>query len=64
VRVELADGQFEGMACDVTPEGHLVVETGGAKRTVIAGDVIHLRPGAAAPPHPGADRPTTRIQRI
>ncbi|MBF6554704.1 MAG: biotin--[acetyl-CoA-carboxylase] ligase [Acidimicrobiales bacterium] len=44
VRVELADGRFEGTACAVTPEGHLVVETGGARRTVVAGDVVHVRP--------------------
>jgi BirA family biotin operon repressor/biotin-[acetyl-CoA-carboxylase] ligase len=52
VRVELADGRFEGVACDVTPEGHLVVETAGTTRTVIAGDVIHVRPGGAAPDAP------------
>ena len=44
VRVELAHEQFEGTATDVTPHGHLVVEVGGDHRTVIAGDVIHLRP--------------------
>jgi BirA family transcriptional regulator, biotin operon repressor / biotin---[acetyl-CoA-carboxylase] ligase len=43
VRVELADSRFEGTACAVTPEGHLVVETGGARRTVVAGDVVHVR---------------------
>jgi BirA family transcriptional regulator, biotin operon repressor / biotin---[acetyl-CoA-carboxylase] ligase len=53
VRVELADGAFEGVACDVTPEGHLVVETAGTTRTVIAGDVVHVRPGGAAPGSPG-----------
>jgi BirA family transcriptional regulator, biotin operon repressor / biotin---[acetyl-CoA-carboxylase] ligase len=46
VRVDLADGQsFEGIATDVTPEGHLVVATGDRPRTVVAGDVIHVRPG-------------------
>jgi BirA family biotin operon repressor/biotin-[acetyl-CoA-carboxylase] ligase len=45
VRVELVGGRFEGIARDVTPEGHLVVEVGGERRTVIAGDVVHLRPG-------------------
>jgi BirA family biotin operon repressor/biotin-[acetyl-CoA-carboxylase] ligase len=44
VRVELAHEQFEGTATDVTAEGHLVVEVGGEHRTVIAGDVVHLRP--------------------
>ncbi len=45
VRVELADATFEGRAVDVTPEGHLVVQVeGGGIRTVVAGDVIHVRP--------------------
>jgi BirA family biotin operon repressor/biotin-[acetyl-CoA-carboxylase] ligase len=43
VRVELADGSFEGVATDVTGQGHLVVETDGAARTVVSGDVVHLR---------------------
>jgi BirA family biotin operon repressor/biotin-[acetyl-CoA-carboxylase] ligase len=58
VGVELADSRFEGTACAVTSEGHLVVDTGGSRRTVVAGDVVHLRPpgqrhgalGAAADP--------------
>ncbi len=45
VRVELADERFEGTATDVTSEGHLIVDTGAARRTVIAGDVVHVRPG-------------------
>ena len=46
VRVDLADGHwFEGVATDVTPEGHLVVATGDRPLTVVAGDVIHVRPG-------------------
>jgi BirA family biotin operon repressor/biotin-[acetyl-CoA-carboxylase] ligase len=45
VRVELADDRFEGTATDVTREGHLVVAVGDATRTVIAGDVVHVRPG-------------------
>jgi BirA family biotin operon repressor/biotin-[acetyl-CoA-carboxylase] ligase len=44
VTVELADSRFEGTARDVTPEGHLVVEAGGGRRTVVAGDVVHVRP--------------------
>jgi len=44
VRVELAAGQLEGTATDVTDEGHLVVATGDGPRTVVAGDVVHLRP--------------------
>jgi BirA family biotin operon repressor/biotin-[acetyl-CoA-carboxylase] ligase len=44
VRIELADSMFEGQAVDITPEGHLVVDTGGGLRTVVAGDVVHVRP--------------------
>jgi BirA family biotin operon repressor/biotin-[acetyl-CoA-carboxylase] ligase len=53
VRVELVDGVFEGQAVDLTPEGHLVVETGGARRTVLAGDVVHLRAGSGTTPSSG-----------
>jgi BirA family biotin operon repressor/biotin-[acetyl-CoA-carboxylase] ligase len=46
VRVDLADDRsFEGLATDVTPEGHLVVATDDGWRTVVAGDVVHVRPG-------------------
>jgi BirA family biotin operon repressor/biotin-[acetyl-CoA-carboxylase] ligase len=58
VRVELADDRFEGVACDVTSEGHLVVDTAGTTRTVIAGDVVHVRPEERAPAHPGTHRST------
>jgi BirA family biotin operon repressor/biotin-[acetyl-CoA-carboxylase] ligase len=44
VRVELGDGAVEGEAVDVTPEGHLVVETGDERRAFAVGDVVHLRP--------------------
>jgi BirA family transcriptional regulator, biotin operon repressor / biotin---[acetyl-CoA-carboxylase] ligase len=45
VRVDLGADDLEGMAVDVTPEGHLVVETDmGERRTVAVGDVVHLRP--------------------
>jgi BirA family biotin operon repressor/biotin-[acetyl-CoA-carboxylase] ligase len=46
VRIELANSEFEGMAVDVTAEGHLVVEVEGTTRTVVAGDVVHVRPPA------------------
>ncbi len=46
VRVELAASTFEGRAVDVTREGHLVVRTQAGLRTVVAGDVIHVRPSA------------------
>jgi BirA family transcriptional regulator, biotin operon repressor / biotin---[acetyl-CoA-carboxylase] ligase len=45
VRVDLGADDLEGMAVDVTPEGHLIVETDtGERRTVAVGDVVHLRP--------------------
>lgn len=44
VRVDLAEGAIEGVASDITPDGHLVVDVGGTTRTVVAGDVVHLRP--------------------
>jgi len=44
VRIELSGTGFEGTAVDVTAEGHLVVDVGGTRRTVVAGDVIHVRP--------------------
>ncbi len=44
VRIELSGTAFEGTAVDVTAEGHLVVDVGGTLRTVVAGDVVHLRP--------------------
>jgi BirA family biotin operon repressor/biotin-[acetyl-CoA-carboxylase] ligase len=43
VRVELPDETFEGTATDVTAQGHLVVEMDGATRTVVSGDVVHVR---------------------
>jgi len=44
VRVELAEDRFEGLATDLTDEGHLVVVVGDRTRTVISGDVVHVRP--------------------
>jgi BirA family biotin operon repressor/biotin-[acetyl-CoA-carboxylase] ligase len=45
VRVALSDDRsFEGVATDVTSEGHLVVATDQGSRTVVAGDVVHVRP--------------------
>ena len=43
VRVDLANEWFEGTATDLTPEGHLVVDVSGTRRTVVAGDVVHVR---------------------
>jgi BirA family transcriptional regulator, biotin operon repressor / biotin---[acetyl-CoA-carboxylase] ligase len=45
VRVDLADSSFEGTATGISPAGHLEVESDGIVRTVVAGDVVHVRPG-------------------
>ena len=45
VRVDLGTSDVEGVAVDVTADGHLVVEPpDGPRRTFAAGDVVHLRP--------------------
>ncbi len=44
VRIHLVDETFTGDAVDVDESGHLVVDVGGRLRTVVAGDVVHLRP--------------------
>jgi BirA family biotin operon repressor/biotin-[acetyl-CoA-carboxylase] ligase len=46
VRVELPDGPLTGRATGITDEGHLTVDVDGTIRTVVAGDVVHVRPGA------------------
>jgi BirA family biotin operon repressor/biotin-[acetyl-CoA-carboxylase] ligase len=44
VRVDLVAASVRGEAVDITPDGHLVVQTaGGTRRVVAAGDVMHLR---------------------
>ena len=40
VRVDLGSEQIEGVADDITPDGHLLVDG----REITAGDVVHLRP--------------------
>jgi BirA family transcriptional regulator, biotin operon repressor / biotin---[acetyl-CoA-carboxylase] ligase len=45
VRVELAHDDHVGTAVDLTPEGHLVVDTlEGERRVFAVGDIVHLRP--------------------
>jgi BirA family biotin operon repressor/biotin-[acetyl-CoA-carboxylase] ligase len=44
VRVQLSGEDIEGTATELTDEGHLVVTTDGGSKTVVAGDVVHLRP--------------------
>ncbi len=46
VRVDLPDGSFVGTAVAVTDDGHLTVDVDGVPRTVVAGDVVHVRPGS------------------
>jgi BirA family biotin operon repressor/biotin-[acetyl-CoA-carboxylase] ligase len=45
VRVELANESFQGEAVDIDGDGHLVVidEADRERRTVVAGDVVHIR---------------------
>jgi BirA family biotin operon repressor/biotin-[acetyl-CoA-carboxylase] ligase len=44
VRAELPAESVEGVAVDVSPEGHLIIETdAGDPREIVAGDVVHLR---------------------
>jgi BirA family biotin operon repressor/biotin-[acetyl-CoA-carboxylase] ligase len=43
VRVELDGETVIGRALDVTAEGHLIVDVGACMRTIVAGDVVHLR---------------------
>jgi len=45
VRVLLPGEQLTGLAAAIDDEGRLVVETASGPRRVIAGDVVHLRPG-------------------
>lgn len=48
VRVDLGSDVIEGVADELTDAGELVVAVAatGERRTVVAGDVVHLRPGA------------------
>jgi BirA family transcriptional regulator, biotin operon repressor / biotin---[acetyl-CoA-carboxylase] ligase len=56
VRVEMAGSAFEGVATQLTADGHLIVDDHGVARTVVAGDVIHLRPGGGTGDVPGRRR--------
>ena len=47
VRVEQPSGSIEGVAVDLTPEGHLIVATSAGDVAVSAGDVMHLRDAPA-----------------
>ena len=43
VRITLPDETVVGQVTDVTTEGHLLVDVGACLRTIVAGDVVHLR---------------------
>jgi BirA family biotin operon repressor/biotin-[acetyl-CoA-carboxylase] ligase len=43
VRVELPEETFSGTALGLDDRGQLVVEAGGERRVVSAGDIVHLR---------------------
>ncbi len=45
VRVELAGEAVVGVAVELDDSGHLLVRTATGTQTVMAGDVVHLRPG-------------------
>jgi BirA family transcriptional regulator, biotin operon repressor / biotin---[acetyl-CoA-carboxylase] ligase len=56
VRVERNGESLVGTAVDLTPDGHLVVERDGEVHTVLAGDVVHLRPVGGTAPASGPTR--------
>jgi BirA family biotin operon repressor/biotin-[acetyl-CoA-carboxylase] ligase len=43
VRVDLGAADIEGVARDVTGDGHLIVDTAEGAREVAVGDVVHIR---------------------
>lgn len=43
VRVDLGGDSLEGRAVDISADGSLVVETSAGRRSVSAGDVVHVR---------------------
>ena len=44
VRVERPEGELRGRAVDIDSTGRLVIDTGGTRVAVAAGDVTHVRP--------------------
>jgi BirA family biotin operon repressor/biotin-[acetyl-CoA-carboxylase] ligase len=44
VRAQMGTHDVEGVAADITTEGHLIIETIDGPRRIAAGDVVHLRP--------------------
>ncbi|MCZ7530402.1 MAG: hypothetical protein M5U31_08670 [Acidimicrobiia bacterium] len=50
VSVETAEGELRGKAVDLDPDGALVVDVDGRRRSVHVGDVVHLRPDESRRP--------------
>ncbi|MCB1255767.1 MAG: biotin--[acetyl-CoA-carboxylase] ligase [Microthrixaceae bacterium] len=44
VRIEMSNETLIGTATEVTDTGALIVDSGGERHTITAGDLIHLRP--------------------
>ena len=48
VRISSAEGELIGQVLDLDQDGALILEQGGDRRRILAGDCIHLRPERAA----------------
>ena len=48
VRISSAEGDLMGQVLDLDQDGALILEQGGDRRRILAGDCIHLRPERAA----------------
>ena len=48
VRISSAEGDLIGQVLDLDQDGALILEQGGDRRRILAGDCIHLRPERAA----------------
>ena len=48
VRISSAEGDLTGQVLDLDRDGALILEQGGDRRRILAGDCIHLRPERAA----------------
>ena len=48
VRISSAEGELTGQVLDLDQDGGLILEQGGDRRRILAGDCIHLRPERAA----------------
>ena len=48
VTVHRADGDITGLACDIDPNGALIIDIDGRQQCVDVGDVIHVRPSGTS----------------